>query len=254
MSNRILVITLILSCFTLYGFGQDKIFLINGNKIKGAFIPELSTDTTLYLTIFDRGIHIPYNVIKAARFSKKSKAMGAKKVHAKIYPELPTGMYHRFGIGTLLGSHSYWGDPTFSLHLETVTGYKWSNLKNVGFRLAFDTYEDYLTLPLAIHYELEATRKYTSPMIYGGLGYGFAWMRSDANLEFDKIRGGLHYYAGLGYRFHMEEGKNILVRIGGQSQRVVQEITDPDARESYWGVTYQKRIMRRLTLGVDITF
>ena len=253
MTKQIVLMILVLSCLSFYSKGQDKVFLINGNKLVGIMNPTMSTDTTLYLSIFDKGIHIPYNIVRAASFSRATRKGGADLMRDKIFPEFESGLYHRAGIGIMMGSHSYWDDVDASLYLSTIIGYKWNNLKNLGLKVGVDVYEDYLSIPFALHYELELKSRLSSPLVYSGVGYGIVWARSGAEVPFDKIRGGLHHYFGVGYRTRMEKG-NIIFRIGGQSQRVIQRISEPDLPQNYYSVIYQKRFMRRFTLGVDITF
>ena len=254
MTKKILIVSF-LSCLALSVAGQDKIFLSGGNKLKGVYIASMSTDTTLYLRFSGTGVHIPYNAIRYARFSRESRKLGLNRnVNQNLYTAIKEGYYHRIGAEVLIGSHDvYYDQLTISPSLQTVTGYKWSNLLNGGVKVGMDIYERFVAIPIAAHYEMEVTRRNRAPIIMGGLGYGIVWDRKANVQPFDKVRGGIHYYMSWGYRFRLVKGE-LIVKMGGLAQRVVQEVSDPNDPDFRYSVVNQKRLIRRLSLGATYTF
>lgn len=255
--NKKTIGLIFLSCLlTAISVGQDRLYLQNGSKLKGKYVVSLSTDTTIYFDMGTNGVHIPYNLLSYARFSRESKKLGVKKDFVKKH-DLPikTGYYSRVGISSLLGTHDPYGyvleDPTFSL--RATNGYRWSRALNIGAKLAIDSYGEFTSVPIATHYEYAFRKRKLSPVVMAGVGYGFVWRKATDNNTFDTIHGGLHYYFDWGYKFSMNES-DIIIKIGWQRQTLVQKIDEPNLPEYYWGVSKQKRILRRVTVGLAYTF
>jgi len=130
---------------------------------------------------------------------------------------------------------------------------------NIGLSTGFYKYEDFLSIPLLAHYEVELSQRRVSPFAFVASGYGIVWDKSRGQADvFDKTRGGISFKGGMGYRIKVQNG-DIRFGAGYQFQRVIREntrVTDRFIDDPWWngGISYQKRNMNRVIFFVGVNF
>ena len=216
MMNRFYILALLLFTGGLLQ-AQDKFYLKNGSIIKGRYIHKLSTDSTIYVVLEGGEIVIPQPSVAYAKFKRHYGMDEDESKEKGIKPKITApGFYTVLNMGGNIGSHSTYYS-TVTPFIESIMGYRWDRLKNVGAGISLDVYEMYLAVPVYVHYEYDIGYQNFHPFVFGNTGYGHVWKKT-APSEGLTLRGGLYLSAGFGYKINTRKG-DIRLSLGFKSQQ-----------------------------------
>jgi len=225
---------------------QDKFYLRNGSLVKGRYIHKLSTDTTIHVALEGGYIVIPQATLAYAKFKRHygTEDDGNERVVPKVRPP---GFYGALSAGINIGSHSTYYN-TVKPFVESLFGYRWDKVKNVGGGISFDGYERYYAVPMYVHYEYDIGYQNFHPYLYGNAGYGHVWEKHPS-AEGVTVKGGRYLAIGFGYK--IRAGNNdIRLSLGFKSQQANLKVDE----NLIWGFSSRKQNMNRVVAKVGFTF
>ena len=219
--------------------GYYDIYLIDGSAYKSVRIQISDQAFIVLITAGDTIMVSNEDVEKLERIDLANKE----------YQTFTSGFYHRLEIGWLLGKDNF-DQTTTSFSIQTVNGYRLFNRFDAGLGIGVDFYDQFTTMPLFLNALVDLTRTRVIPYYFGSAGYSMAWQNSKSQGQFNRVKGGLTWGAGMGIKIPVD-GIAILVKAGYREQRVS---TRTGNIEEFGFETEQKRKMRRFELSTGITF
>lgn len=245
---RWIIATLLMGILGSVG-AQDKVFLKNGSLIRGKYMGSDSTGRQVTLIVDNKEIQVPWSLIESVRFRNKSQK---EREEVKENLSVNKGLYNRLQFNNMLKSKPYSSGVDSNFGMEVLLGYRWDRFFNLGIKSGIDGYGDFYSIPLAAHYEIELRSGNFRPVLLGDFGYGFVWLNGQNNQTFTLTKGGIHRAYGFGYSWQL--GKvNVLMSVMGKAQNVYQGYENAD-QFAFWQVRERDRVIRRLQIGLGLTF
>ncbi len=157
--------------------------------------------------------------------------------------------FHWMEFGGLFGRNTR-EETTAAFSVHTINGYRLWNFLEPGLGVGFDLYEDFTVLPVYASIRADLVKAPIIPYYFASAGYGFAWQNSKTRIDFDQVRGGFGWTAGMGVKIPLER-ISVLVGAGYKHQSIT---TLTGSVELHGFETEQLRKIRRFSLMTGITF
>ena len=102
--------------------------------------------------------------------------------------------------GVLLGGNDAdYPDPRIAF--SVLTYYVLEPWAELGVSVVFENYFRFRCVPFLLYYKTDLDRRYGAAFAYATLGYSKVWQRGEAELQYEKINGGVAVKLGVGHAF-----------------------------------------------------
>ena len=216
---------------------NDRLFLNNGNVLKGVIANDSLSDT-IRIAISQVIVSVPFEAIN------------------EIYPNRRHNqdlLYQRRGPLRTMSTNLTFGivsgkSSSYAPSVMRPTGYisqfyHAHKLLNIGVQTGIVDYKEYTIYPTSIEYQAHFGRSYRNWLVYGNTGYGFTKATKDYEEQYS-LSGGINYQLGLGY--HLAQDRyGFQFKVGYSVQMIEETITYSDVNK-----TIRQRQLNKITIQI----
>ncbi|MEM6524127.1 MAG: hypothetical protein AAGF85_02660 [Bacteroidota bacterium] len=186
-----------------------KVWLKNGSLIYGHV--QLLDSGNLELLVDESVLKLPVDKVRTIAL-RRMKYLGASEtIDRSAYENLSRlnkrGLEKSIQIGLLHGRENSEASTSETISLSLNASYRFNQFVQPGLSVGYDHHDEFAIFPVQFIYRADISARWSSPFIYGGIGYGFAKLleEEDADISIGDASGGLNTQLGLGYRWRVEK-------------------------------------------------
>ncbi len=216
---------------------NDRLFLNNGNLLKGVIANDTLSDT-IRIEISQVMILVPFEAINEIYPNRRH---NQKLLYLRTGPVRSMSTNLTFGIVSGKSSSSA---PSVMRPAGYIGQfYHAHTLFNIGLQTGIVDYKEYTVYPTSIEYQAHFGRSYRNWLVYGNAGYGFAKATQEYEEQFS-LSGGYNYQLGVGY--HIAQDRYAFqFKVGYSVQKIEATITYSDDYS-----TIRQRRLNKITIQI----
>ncbi|GAB4424192.1 MAG: hypothetical protein OHK0039_41190 [Bacteroidia bacterium] len=205
------------------GVMDDVVYLQNGDTLRGSIIEMEPCDYLILEMIGGSKLRIAQDsVIRVLRQPSRYTSIGYQALRpAKPVVMRERGWQHQ--ISLLFLSHSGTWGPRLDPGIQYRLGYRWQPRLATGVGIGLEAYESGGIMPIYAEATGDFFRKRLTPCYLVQAGYGFSVIRAWNVVE---SRGGLHYQAGLGLKYHTRSRSEWILSVGYKQQHSSESVEE----------------------------
>lgn len=183
------------SCIAAMGQSLDVLYLKGGEVMKGMVMEYVSGD---HLTILVHGNKIDFSGENLDKINRV-------KLFERGHYQKEKGSWHEFYFGLMTGKAGEYSSNENHISLELINGYRFNRFLGLGLGTGYQSYTGIDAVPVFLSITGDILTDRITPYYFINAGYGFGIDRSDEWENYTKVKGGLMYNPGIGFKFRLKK-------------------------------------------------